>query len=60
MGKEVSEGDKRFNAQLFLSNSSTEKKTEKLFEHEEFFGEQGCDLTLEKANFPENLLTYVN
>ena len=60
MGKEVSEGDKRFNAQLFLSNSSTEKKTEKLFEHEGLFGEQGCDLTLEKANFLENLLTYVN
>ena len=34
--------------------------TEKLFKHDGFFGDQNSDLTLEKANFPENLLTFVN
>ena len=61
MNKEVSEGDKRMKMQLYLSNEKGNlKTTEKLFPQDRYFGDQRSDLTLVKANFPENLLVYVN
>ena len=60
MSKEISKGDKRMKTQLYLANNSNEKTTEKLFKHNGFFGEETSYLTLEKANYPENLLTYIN
>ena len=60
MIKEISEGDKSMKTQLYVSNDNDDKITEKLFKHDGFFGDQNSDLTLEKANFPENLLCYAN
>ena len=60
MSKEISEGDKRMKMQLYLSNGANETITEKLFKHNGFFGEQTSHLTLEKANYPENLLVHIN
>ena len=60
MSKEISECDKRMKTQLHVSNNANDKSTEKLFKHHGFFGEQTSDLTLEKANYAENLLVYIN
>ena len=60
MSKEISEGDKRMKTQLYVSNNANDKSTEKLFKHNSFFGEQTSDFTLEKANYPENILVYIN
>ena len=61
MSKEISEGDKRMKMQLYASNDANGyKMTEKLFKHNSFFGEQNSNLTPEKANYPENLLVYIN
>ena len=43
-----------------LVNNVNDKSPEKLFNHNGFFGEQTSDLTLEKANYLENLLVYIN
>ena len=61
MNKEVSEGDKRMKMQLYVSNDKGSlKTTEKLFPQDGYFGDQRNDLTLNKANFLENLLVYIN
>ena len=61
MNKEVSEGDKRTKMQLYVSNDKGSLKTiEKLFSLDGYFGDQRSDLTSVKANFPENLLVYIN
>ena len=37
-----------------------EKSTERVWKENGFFGDQRADLTMKKANFPENTLVYVN
>ena len=61
MNKKVSEDDKRMTMQLYVSNDKGSLKTTENFFHQDgYFGNQRSDLTLLKANFPENLLAYVN
>ena len=44
----------------FASDSDDSKGSKKIWAKDGFFGEQPSDLTLLKADFPENLLVYVN
>ena len=61
MNKEMTEGDKRLKMQLFYSNNDQNaQNTEVLWSENGFFGDQRSDLTLPKADFPENMLVYVN
>ena len=48
-------------SQMMLSlGESKESNTEKIWEEPGFFKDQRVDLTIPKANFPENTLVYVN
>ena len=49
-------------SQLLLSfkDDDQSKGSENIWLQPGFFGEQSADLTLQKANFPEITLTYVN
>ena len=61
MEKEMSEGDKNLKMKLLFSEDSTiNKSNEALWSKDGFFNDQRSDLTIGKANFPENTLFYVN
>ena len=48
-------------SQMMVSlGESKESNTEKIWEEQGFFKDQRVDLTIPKANFPENTLVYVN
>ena len=59
ISKEISEGDKRMNTQLYLIIIQTKTLLRNYLPIMVFFGEETSDLTLEKANYPENLLVYI-
>ena len=54
--------DTQLKSQLLLSfkDDDQSKGSENIWFQPGFFGEQRADLTLQKANFPEITLTYVN
>ena len=57
----MTEGDKRLKMQLFYSNNDQNTQaTEILWSENGFFSKQRSDLTLSKADFPENTLVYIN
>ena len=61
MEKEMSEGDKNLKMKLlFAEDSTVNKSNETLWAKDGFFNEQRSELTLSKANFPENTLIYIN
>lgn len=61
MNKKMTEGNKRLKMQLFCVGSDDKlQNTEILWSENEFFGNQRSDLTLRKADFPENTLVYIN
>ena len=52
---------KKKKSQMLVSLGETkDSNTEKIWEESGFFKEQRIDLTIPKANFPENTLCYVN
>ena len=64
MEKEVSEGDKNLKMKMYFSEGSSLKKNSStinnLWNEFGFFGERANDLTLNKADLPENTLFYIN
>ena len=53
--------NKKTKSQMLVSLGETkDSNTEKIWEESGFFKEQRIDLTIPKANFPENTLCYVN
>ena len=62
LSKEANTKDTQLKSQLLLSfkDDDQSKGGEKIWLQRGFFGEQRADLTLQKTNFPEITLTYVN
>ena len=62
LSKEANTKDTQLKSQLLLSfkDDDQSKGSENIWLQPGFFGEQRADLTLQKANFPEITLTYVN
>ena len=61
LSKEASNKDQQLKTQMMVSFQDDESKgTEKVWQESGFFDEQRSDLTISKANFPENRLCYVN
>ena len=59
--KEVSTKDQHLKTQMMISlNDDDSKKSETIWKKNGFFNEQRTDLTITKANFPENTLCYVH
>ena len=61
MSKEATSKDLQLKSQMVLSVTDDELKgSEKIWKDFGFFGDQRAELTILKANFPENCLVYVN
>ena len=62
LSKEANTKDTQLKSQLLLSfkDDDQSKGSENIWLQPGFFGEQRADLTLQKTNFPEITLTYVN
>ena len=62
LSKEASNKDESLKIQMILSmkDDKSESSTERVWRENDFFGDQKTDLTIVKANFPENTLVYVN
>ena len=63
MEKEVSEGDRNLKMKMYFSEGSSLKKhstVNNLWKEFGFFGERANDLSLNKADLPENTLFYIN
>ena len=62
LSKEASNKDESLKIQMMLSmkDDKSESSTERVWRENDFFGDQKTDLTIVKANFPENTLVYVN
>ena len=63
LSKEATEKDRSLKNQLLLStNSQSSEKIsgEAIWKKQEFFSDERADFNLEKRNFPENTLYYVN
>ena len=62
LSKEAKTKDTQLKSKLLLSfnDDDQSKGSENIWLQSGFFGEQRADLTLQKANFPEITLTYVN
>ena len=62
LSKEVSKKDESLKMQIMLSmkDDKGESSTERAWRKNSFFGDQRTDLTIVKANFPENTLVYVS
>ena len=53
--------NQKTNSQMMVSlGDSKESNSEKIWQETGFFKDQRIDLTIPKANFPENTLCYVN
>ena len=55
-----SQNQKKKSQMMVSLGQSKESNTEKIWEEPGFFKDQRVDLTIPKANFPENTLVYVN
>ena len=61
LSKEANRMDAQLKTQMFLSlQDDILKSTENIWKEYGFFGDQRAELTILKANFPENILVYVN
>ena len=61
MSKQATSKDLQVKSQMVLSVTDDESKgSEKIWKDFGFFGDQQAELTILKANFPENCLVYVN
>ena len=62
LSKEANTKDTQLKSQLLLSfkDHDQSKGSENIWLQPSFFGEQRVDLTLQKANFPELTLVYIN
>ena len=61
MNREMTNKDNNLKMQMYFAPDSDDSKgREKIWAKDGFFGEQRSDLTLLKADFPENFLVYVN
>ena len=62
LSKEAYNKDESFKIQMMLSmkDDKSENSTERVWRENGFFGDQKTDLTIVKANFPENTLVYMN
>ena len=62
MSKEATNKDERLKMEMLLSlkDDKEVKQTENLWRENGFFKDQRTDLTITKANFPENTLVYIN
>ena len=62
LSKEANTKDTQLKSQLLLSfkDDDQSKGSENIWVQSGFFGEQRADLTIQKANFPEITLIYVN
>ena len=62
LSKEASNKDERLKMEMMVASmgESPEKSTERVQKENGFFGDQRADLTIKKANFPENTLVYIN
>ena len=60
--KEASNKDERLKMEMMVASmgESPEKSTERICKGNVFFGDQRADLTIKKANFPENTLVYIS
>ena len=56
----MSQNQKTKSQMLVSLGETKDLNTEKIWEESGFFKEQRIDLTIPKANFPENTLCYVN
>ena len=61
LSSESQSQNQKTKSQMMVSlGQSKESNTEKIWEEPGFFKDQRVDLTIPKANFPENTLVYVN
>ena len=61
LSKESTSKDTQFKTQAIVSlNNDQPKGSEKIWRESGFFGDQRAELTILKANFPENSFCYVN
>ena len=61
LSKEATSKDLQLKSQMVLSVTDAESKgSEKIWKDFDFFGDQRAELTILKANFPENCLVYLN
>ena len=62
LSKEASNKDVKIKIQMIISmtDSKEESSTEQVWKENGFFNDQRTDLTIVKANFPENTFVYVN
>ena len=61
LSKEATSKDQQLKTQMVVSFQDDDpKNTEHLWQESDFFDNHRSDLTIPKANFPENTLVYVN
>ena len=61
LSSESQNQNKKLKSQMMVSlGESRDSNTEKIWEEPGFFKNQRVDLTIPKANFPENTLVYIN
>ena len=61
LSSESQNQNKKLKSQMMVSlGESRDSNTEKMWEEPGFFKNQRVDLTIPKANFPENTLVYIN
>ena len=61
LSKEATSKDQQLKTQMLLSFQDDKSKgSEKIWLESGFFGDQSAELTILKANFPENMLCYIN
>ena len=60
LSKETHNQHEKSKTQMMVFGDEKEKNTEKIWVENGFFKDQRIDLTIPKANFPENTLCYIN
>ena len=61
LSKEITSKDQQLKTQMAISfQDDDSKNTKKVWQESGFFDDHRSDLTIPKANFPENTLVYVN
>ena len=61
LSKEATNKDTQLKTQLLMSFTDDDSKgSERIWIEHGFFGDQHADLTIQKANFPENCLCHIN
>ena len=61
LSQEATKKDEQLKSQIVISFQDDEAKgSEKIWPESGFFGDQRSELTIQKVNFPENTLCYIN